>query len=68
MTWFPPGVYEAETFLNSIVPCSGQLSGTDSFSLGRFSDTVWAAKLIRRAMAPIDVSSCVQFLMICASD
>lgn len=56
--------YEAETFANSIAPLVGQLSGGVSISLGRFSDAVWAEKLLSRAIAPKEVSRRVQFLII----
>lgn len=68
MTRLESSLYEAQTFLNSIAPCKGQFSGTLSFSSGRFSFAVELAKLMILAIAPSEVSSCVQFLIMDARD
>ena len=64
----PVGVYAAVTLENSIAPVDGQSSGTSCVSARRFSEAVVREKVMRRAIAPKEVSRVVQVLMISARD
>ena len=52
-------LYDAETFLNSMSPLTGQFSGDTTISAGRASDWVSALNAFTRETAPILVSSVV---------